>query len=242
MTDYHVHIGQFYKEYYDAHEVFDTIVSSEMGINVVRYSSTSSCRFDVTLSRAEEEIGYAQEFYDDRLSIMPYLWFVPKYAEQGIPVRSAMSAFDYCGIKLHSFAQHWDFNDPIHRKCLDDIFGWADDTQKDVLIHCGVDECCLPSRFEQFFGEYPNARIILAHSRPLNDTITMLCKYPNVFCDTSYAPTDDVKTLLNADIHNKVLFGTDFPITHYWGQKLHNENISLQEQYKRDCQPLALFK
>ncbi len=238
MTDYHVHIGQFNKEYYDAHKVFDTIVSAGVGIDYVRYSSTSSCRYDVELFRIEEEIMYAQQYSDYRLTLIPYLWFVPKYAEQGIDVRSAMSSFDYCGIKIHSYAQHWDLENTAHRKCLDNIFGWADDMKKDVLIHCGVDKCCLPSRFEQFFGAYPNARIILAHSRPLDDTISMLQKYSNVYCDISYTPQDDVIRLTQTEYKHRILFGTDFPITHYWAHHLHNETISLQEQYKRDCQIL----
>ena len=52
---------------------------------------------------------------------------MPKYAEEGISVKSAMESFDYCGIKLHPFGQKWDFENPIHRKCLEEIFAWCDE-------------------------------------------------------------------------------------------------------------------
>lgn len=61
------------------------------------------------------------------MKVQPYLWFVPKYAEEEISVKSAMESFDYCGIKLHLFGQKWNFENPIHIKCLEEIFAWCDE-------------------------------------------------------------------------------------------------------------------
>ena len=84
MTDHHVHIGQFNEIYYDPLQVLDAIetVASQTLITEVHYSSTSSCRDDVELSKIEEEIFYTQQFRSDVLIAKPYLWFVPKYANE----------------------------------------------------------------------------------------------------------------------------------------------------------------
>ena len=82
MTDHHVHIGQFNEVYYDAHEVFAAIeeAGAEVDVDEARFSSTSSCRDDVELSKIEEETEYAL-FYSGRLKVRPYLWFVPSYGK-----------------------------------------------------------------------------------------------------------------------------------------------------------------
>ena len=187
MTDYHIHIGQFNEKYYDALQIFETIekLSKKTRITTVYFSSTSSCREDVKLSGIEEEINYAQCFNSKKIITKPYLWFVPKYAEQNISVESATKAFDYCGIKIHPAGQNWDENNTIHLKSLHQIFRWADDNKKYILIHCGKQNCDLPTRFEKFFVEYTNAKIILAHSNPVFETAQMVNKYNNVFCDTA---------------------------------------------------------
>lgn len=129
MCDYHIHIGQFNEIYYDALEIFEIIekVGSQFGINEIHYSSTYSCRDNVELEKVWEEIAYAQNLKSDIMKVRPYLCFVPEYAEEGIYVESAMESFDYCGIKLHSFGQKWNFENPIHRKCLEEIFAWCDE-------------------------------------------------------------------------------------------------------------------
>ncbi len=237
LTDYHIHIGQFNEIYYDAHELFELIESTqgETCVTEIRYSSTSSCRDDAELRLVEEEIAYAQAYESDSICTRPYLWFIPKYAEQGISVESAASSFDYCGIKLHPAGQVWDDGNAVHLKAFRQIFEWADDNNKFVLIHCGPQMCDLPTRFESFFSEYSNARIILAHSNPVKETVEMVNKYKNVFCDTACVERKSLK-FLKEKIHNKskILFGSDFPTTHYFSTHLFGKNVSLKEQYLLD--------
>lgn len=247
MTDHHLHIGQFNEVYYDPLEVFNVIesVSSLTGITEGHYSSTSSCRDDVELSKIEEETKYAERFTSDVLKIRPYLWFVPKYAEESISVKSALESFDYCGIKLHPFAQKWIFDNKKHRKALDDLFEIASIKQNDfsILIHCGFGKECRPSRFEEFFRNYPDANVILAHSNPACETLEMLKKYKNVKCDIACTKSDNIQIVLSSGFKDKVLFGTDFPITHwyehYGEQNFPADEKSLTESYGRT---LAQYK
>ena len=182
MTNHHIHIGQFNEIYYDALELFDIIEScqNQTHITEIRYSSTSSFRDDAEISFVEEEIAYAQAYESKNLAIKPYLWFIPRYAGQRISVKSAANAFDYCGVKLHPAGQNWDEENPPHLKTLHQIFRWADDNKKLVLIHCGTQKCDSPTRFETFFAEYKNARVIfwliqiLSLKQPLCSTNTKM--------------------------------------------------------------------
>ena len=238
MTDYHFHIGQFNEVYYDALEAFALVerISSQTEITEIRYASTSSCRDDVELSGIEEEIAYAQHFESKTLKTSPYLWFIPKYAEQGISIESATKAFDYCGIKLHPAAQDWDETNPAHSKALHSIFRWADENGKSVLIHCGTQKCDSPTRFESLFLEYTNANVILAHSTPLIETAEMVNKYENVFCDTACIDEESLKKLkMLVQNDAKVLFGSDFPVTHYFSTHLFGKTHSLEEEYLLNC-------
>lgn len=235
MKDYHVHIGQFNELYYDALEIFDVIESTGL-ISEVHYSSTSTCRNDVELIGIEEEIEYAQKYESNFLKVKPYLWFIPKYAEQRISVESATKSFDYCGIKIHPAGQYWEENNSNHLKALHQIFSWADDNKRYVLIHCGPKNYDLPTRFEQFFKEYKNAKIILAHSNPVFETAQMVNKYDNVFCDTACINKESFEQL-KKEINDtkKILFGSDFPINNYWNKLLFNKSKSLSKEYKETC-------
>ena len=244
MTDYHVHIGQFNEIYYDALELFELIesVSEQTKITEIRYSSTSSCRDDAELKGVEEEIAYAQSYKSNILTTKPYLWFIPKYAEQNISVESAATSFDYCGIKLHPAGQNWDETNEEHLKALHQIFAWADDKKKSVLIHCGTQKCDLPSRFEPFFAEYKNAQVILAHSNPVRETAEMVNKYKNVFCDTACISQKSLTELkMKINDRTKILFGSDFPVSHYFATHLFGKDISVKNQYIQDCKLIEKF-
>lgn len=237
MTDHHIHIGQFNEIYYDALELFELIESTQSKTHVteIRYSSTSSCRDDAELKFVEEEIAYAQSYESKNLSVKPYLWFIPKYAEEGISVESAAKSFDYCGIKLHPAGQNWDDENSVHVKALHQIFRWADDNSKSILIHCGTQKCALPTRFESFFSQYKNASVILAHSNPVKETSLMVNEYKNVFCDTACIEKKDLQRLrMLINDESKILFGSDFPVTHYFATHLFGKNLSMEKQYIED--------
>lgn len=244
MTDHHIHIGQFNEVYYDPFEVFQAIEKSDhkFGITEVHFSSTSSCRNDVELSKIEDETAYALK-YSGKIKICPYLWFLPQYAEDGILVHSAAKAFDYCGIKLHPFAQKWNFENPIHKKCIEEIFSWSAENSKPVLVHCGAQSEYLPSRFASFAINEPDSKLILAHSNPVKETAELVNKYKNIFCDIAYINEKSLEKLFSA-VHDKskILFGSDFPLTHYFNATLFQKKLSLKEEYECDCQMLKSLK
>lgn len=241
MTDYHIHIGQFNDVYYDALEIFSVIesCSEKTGIDKINYSTTSTCRDDVELEKIEEEIAYAESFKSNILKIQPYFWAIPKYAEQEVSIDSAMKSFNYCGFKLHSGAQFWDFSNNVHKNFLFQLFQYADDHRKIILIHTGDNITCKPNHFEEFIKIAPNAKIILAHSNPISETIKMIKSYENVTCDVSFVKNEDILELKNNVKPEKILFGTDFPITAHFNGISSIKDFNLQ--YINDCKKLKLL-
>jgi len=228
MTDSHIHIGQFREKYYDFDKIFDIVFGSGK-IDKIVYSSTSSCIDNIEYGFIFKEIEKAQKKYSD--VTIPLFWFIPDYIRQGIKIETAMNELDYGGFKLHPYGNKWDFeNDGKHLEILHKVFDYADRRNFPILIHTGENGSDRPSRFERFFGEYKNAKIILAHCRPVNETIKMLKKYPNVFCDTAFASETSVDKIIDAGFADRILFGTDFPITHYFYEK---NGVGMKEQYYR---------
>lgn len=148
----------------------------------------------------------------------------------------AAKSFDYCGIKLHPAAQNWDEENQTHLRALHQIFRWADDNKKCVLIHCGTQKCDIPTRFERFFCQYTNATIILAHSNPVAETAEMVNKYDNVFCDTACLEIENFQQLKSL-VHDsrKIRFGSDFPVSHYFSTHLFGMTHPLEEEYLKNC-------
>jgi hypothetical protein len=243
MTDNHVHIGQFDEQYYSAQEVFDVVLSN--GIKSFWYSSTTSCEGNVKYDEVEKEIKSAIKLCDSHIAT-PLFWFIPDYIKQGVDIESAMKNIPYGGFKLHPYNDKWTFSeDKNQNEVLHTIFHYAGENDLPILIHTGESGVDSPDRFEQFFEEYPAARVILAHGRPIDKTIEMMRRFDHVECDTAFMPEESVHALVSAGLANRVLPGSDFPITHYMANKFKPEgarDISLAEQYKKDIAVLQKYE
>jgi hypothetical protein len=101
------------------------------------------------------------------------------------------------------------------------------------------------NRFSPFFGEYPAARCILAHCRPLDQTIALLKTYPNVYCDTAFVEEADLRCIVEAGLASRVVLGSDFPITSYYRNKYppkgDGDTLTLTEQYAVDLEQLRRY-
>ncbi|GHT22731.1 hypothetical protein AGMMS4957_13320 [Bacteroidia bacterium] len=230
MIDHHIHIGQFYEQYYNPTDILRIV--AEAGVGGCYYSSTSSCKEGVKLSAVEQEIiACTKQFSPDMMQ--PLLWYMPDYIHQGITVDKAFDNIPYRGIKLHP-RNKWDLNDSKHLDCLHSLFGFADAHRLPITIHTGADEYEKPCFFEQFFDKYKNANIILAHCRPLDNAIAMFKKYPNLKGDTAFVPKENIQTIIDSGFKERLLTGSDFPITHYFSAKYGEKEKLLKTQYRED--------
>jgi len=237
MTDNHIHIGQFYDVYYDPVEITDIVMSADM--EGMSFSSTSSCIENILYSEIEKEIMCLLSHVSYTVEIIrPFFWYIPDYIKQTITVESVFENIPYKGIKLHPYIQNWDFNDMRHMEALHDLFDYAAGKELPVLIHTGHSGIDSANRFERFIDEYRSVKCILAHCRPLDITIKMLEKYNNVYCDTAFVSQEDIKRIASLGFKDKIIFGSDFPVTHYFRIKNPNSSdssqISLREQYAED--------
>jgi predicted TIM-barrel fold metal-dependent hydrolase len=233
MTDSHIHIGQFYEKYYKPLEIMKIIRNA--GVSDIVYSSTTSGKGNVKYSEVEKEIELVAARYSPE-RFQPYLWYVPEYENQGVTVAKALNSFPYKGIKIHPRANDWDMTVPYIIGVLLDIFELANDFKLPILIHTGVDLIDEANKFKPFFDKYHNAKITLAHCRPLEQTLGLLEKYPNVYCDTAFVPQETLQNIVAQGFANKVLLGSDFPITQYY-----NQDVTLEAQYASDIKVLERY-
>jgi hypothetical protein len=243
LPNTHIHIGQFKEIYYAAEEVFDAVFTYA-GIDRLVFSSTTSCAQGVQYGAVAAEIEAALKHYGPEKTA-PLLWFNPVFIDQGINIEQTMNDLPYQGLKLHPLSNNWDFGNQNHDKALRTLFDYAAQNKMPVLIHTGEGDVQSPDRFQAFFGLYPTVRFILAHSRPAHTTIIMLQKYANVYCDSSFAPEESLQKIAAAGFASRILFGSDFPITHYFKTKYppqgSNSIPTLREQYREDTAQIARF-
>jgi len=244
MTDSHVHIGQYEDVYYDPFEIMDIVMSA--GMEAMSFSTTSSCRENILYPEIEKEItAFLSGISYSAETVRPFFWFIPDYINQNITIENAFNVIPYKGIKIHPFAHIWNFDDLRHIETLHNLFDYADRHCLPVLIHTGHSEVDRADRFERFIREYHSTKCILAHCRPLDTTIEMLKKYDNVYCDTAFTTETELRTIVFAGFEKRIIFGSDFPITHFfrimYPPPNKNPVISLCDKYAEDIASWGMF-
>ena len=111
---------------------------------------------------------------------------------------------------------------------LDPLWSYAQKHGLPVLLHTGTTfvsqgpiETTLPRHLDVVARRYPEVKIIMAHlGHPYEgECVAVIRKHPNVFADVSalhYRPWQLFHSLMlvhEYGVWNKLLFGTDFPIT-----------------------------
>lgn len=240
MTDWHVHIGQWNEIYYEPGAVFRSIKAS--GTDEIYFSTTTSGRYckesiavqeNTDLQKSlptarelyefiREEIGTALDVAKKvGLKAHPLYWVIPevhgvKNQSKAATIKEAMSDLPYEGFKIHPRGNVWDLSDAKTAALAEEVFSYAEEHSLFILIHTGPDDFELPAKFESFIARHPKVLVQLAHCRPLKDTLYMLRTYPNVVCDTAFVDDETKKKIEEAGFADRIRFGTDFPITHYF--------------------------
>ena len=242
IVDTHIHVGRFDDVYYDPLEIVETVMSC--GIEQMWISSTTSCEEGIRYAKVETELQklFAQTAQTPE-TVRALFWYCPDYIGQGVTAENAFGAIPYKGIKIHPYSHKWNFGDGRHMETLHGLFDLARRNDLPILIHTGESGIDGADRFESFFPEYAPARFVLAHCRPPETTLSMLEKYANVFCDTAFVPEAHIRQIVSAGHGEKLLTGTDFPITHFFSTHYPKENadknISIKAQYEFDLAKIA---
>lgn len=212
IIDNHVHVGWFTDRYHTPREVWDSAMAAE--IDGMAVSSTSTCaeRYKDVVREMRELIKLGGE------RVRPILWLTPKMMKCRYALPYMLhSKISWQGVKMHWEAhKEWANNKRLVAKGLD----VARRLDVPVLLHTGDFSCCHAGLFENIIAENQDLTFVLAHGRPIDETIEVLSKIENVFIDTAFMPAQNLQQLVDKSLDDKILFGTDCPINEVFYKKM----------------------
>ena len=208
MNDSHCHIGQ----YFDINTTLSSLGLFLDSVSVERFavSSTSTCEEEY--KKVIEEFKQLLNNADNRC--IPVLWITPKM----VRTWTAFSMFDQ-GINWKCLKIHPQLHPTEWGKGsanLDFVASMASVWRIPLLIHTGEMAGCYPFEFDEIISRRSDVTFILAHGRPICQTIEMMKMYPNVWCDTAFMPTENIVKLCKENLSGRVLWGSDYPIPKYY--------------------------
>ena len=205
LFDIHVHMGQFFDDYYTPPRVLRTLRAA--GITHFAYSSTSTIVTDDAGFLLEECIAMHEL---SNGNAKPILWVTHDMLKKSKDLSLYMNEAGgkIVGLKVHGVSEHWD---PFGKN-LKRAFDIAKEHKIFVMLHTGEREECEAGLYNRICSAYADVPVVLAHGRPLPQTIQMLRECPNTYVDTSFMPHEHLQILLNAGFADRILFGTDTPI------------------------------
>lgn len=238
--DCHVHFGQYNHIYYQPSYVVKALYKN--GIRRAWVSSTTACIAPKSFEEAKylsrhienEMQEAAEEATKLKMTIVPLYWAVPKrYCEL-----DKVDGSRFAGFKIHPKVGEWNTycgSNLFHNICV-----CASQKNFPILIHTGVDAVDSPYRFEKYFADYPNVTFVLAHCRNVSEVTNLFGKYENLLGDTAFCPLDDYKDICRAGFQPRMLWGTDFPITHWYERT--SDKVSLSALFKNYKAVLQRFR
>ena len=235
MTDSHVHVGWFVDRYHSPDDV--TVQLRSVGVKSVLISSTSTCAEDYDLVLHEME--WLQDEWQENL--IPALWITPRMLKEGKLQYMLDSGVPWKALKMHWQAHTEFFSAP---DLVETVLTDSRLVKLPILLHTGRFPECEACVFERLIAHYPDRTFILAHGRPLDDTILILNKYNNVYVDTAFMPISDIMRLIDANLAKRILWGSDAPInehffsaqptTVYLSRRIEDLRTSITAQQFRD--------
>ena len=140
-----------------------------------------------------------------------------------------MNDLDYKGLVVHPFLNDWNTADKKRADLLTKVFEFAKENNYELYFHTGFSPTDNPLNFEKWFVEYPQVKVHLAHCKNPEPIIELFSKCENLVGDTAFCPQDSYEAICKAGFKDRMFFGTDFPISH-WYQHCGEENFPADEQ------------
>lgn len=249
LFDNHTHIGPFYNDDYDYHDVFMAMKNNGVNGAVVAFLTPlidnvklSIDFFNWMNQECKASSEYAKSIDFDAKILY---WVEPLIFDAGLSLERIMENGPYAGFALHPFLHNWNPNDIVCKKRLNCVFDYAQKYRLPVYFHTGISEKDNPLLYEKWYKEYDDVEIHLAHCKDSEPIISLFSKYNNLYGDTAFCPADSYKDICKAGFKDRMLYGTDFPITHWWKyeKKEHKPMgvIDLTKNYKESMLSNAYF-
>ncbi len=231
MKDWHVHIGPYFDEYYDFHDVFQILKNNGVTEAVVAYLTP---KFDDEKNAIDFYHAVAEELKEARLFAqaiglkVDFLYWADPLVLKSIPLEDVFSEFDYQGIAVHPLLHAWT---KAYPNLLIHIFRFAQKNSLPIFIHTGVSEADEPIQFEKWFCDFQDVEVHLAHCKDSKPIIQLFSKYKKLFGDTAFCPKDSYDEICKAGFKERMFFGSDFPITHWYKHK-NKDFVLLHQNYR----------
>lgn len=208
LFDTHIHVGQFRELYESPKELVEYL--SSVGVSRFAVSSTTICEYDY--DKVIYEMKELQTLCGNRL--IPVLWILPEMLQDGGLNKLMDSKIHWRCLKIHPqlHPETW----LPESKELRWVVSMASILQCPLLIHTGEMAGCYPHLYETVIEKNNNVTFILAHGRPIDETICLMEKYKNVWTDTAFMPIENICKLCEEKLSERVLWGSDYPITKYY--------------------------
>lgn len=222
IIDNHVHVGWYSDGYHSPLEIWNSL--QQAGVDSAVVSSTSTC--------AELYHNIKTEFYQlfsiaGRGNICPILWLTPDMLFKGWPLKKLLkSKIEWRGIKLHYISHpRWSQHPCMVEEALEIARSLGN---VPVLLHTGEWENCHAGVFKPLVTANSDLNFVLAHGRPVEETIHLMKAFSNVWTDTAFMPVEDIKRLKEVSLSERVMFGSDAPIN-----KIYFPNMSTSDYLNR---------
>jgi predicted TIM-barrel fold metal-dependent hydrolase len=200
ICDCHVHYGQFREDNYEPKQIikwFDELGIGKVGIMPVGTTWASDFNRDQKIMASLPTARF-----------VPYLWVSPEMVDTD-PTLKLYDTLNYKVMKIHAYAiKEWDkLPDKIST-----VIEVARNKKVPVMFHTGGWRGSNAIQFYKFCREYPEVTFILAHGKPISQTLTVLKGAKNAYADSSFMSNESIKLICDAGLSHRILFGTDFPI------------------------------
>lgn len=215
IYDAHVHVGQFRDLYSTPQDVYDFLRGE--GVEKFAVSTSTICNEDYEKCMTEMleivRIG--------GMHVVPVFWISPSMLHNGWFER-----FIHCGIqwrclKIHGYMHSWSENG------IEQVIAQAQQMNLPILFHTGGRPESDAGSYLTICQHHPEQVFVLAHARPIEQTLTVMRACPNVYADTAFTPIEAIKQLIDEGFASRVLFGTDYPLQRIFYP---NNNISAMYQ------------
>jgi len=220
ICDIHIHVGHFRGLYFTPQDIVDAM----RFLRVKRWavSSTSTCAYVGGYDMACNELKKIIELAP--YEAIPILWLTPDMIIES-PDLCKYKEIQYRMLKVHGFSHDWHASDNL----LEKVFIVAQNRNLPVLIHTGGRPESNAGRYAAISKNHPNVTVVLAHGRPIDETIMVMKQCQNVLVDTAFMPIEDMHELIKAKLETRIVFGSDYPLDSYFDP----ENSALNRYSER---------
>lgn len=223
IHDIHIHFGE-YKDRFFSPEYIDDILSQ---CGVLQYSAML---FPNTLPTNKDRDTWFNIKMIERNSKVDLILVVTPEMIKTDENLSIIDSLPYKMIKLHGCLHNWHPNGKAIRR----VFSLAKTRNIPIMLHTGGRAKSDAGSYYRISSEFPSVKVILAHSRPIDDTINIMRQFPNVYADTSFVSAEKIRLFESEGLINRLLFGTDFPVPIFY-----TNETNLQEWYTRNISEMV---